>query len=141
MCFLSVFDTSLLQLAFHGLVELPGTDRFPTNFGQTRSPAQWPFRPQFLHVEFIFACSTCSRRFLISNSDFGRQLCTTFSTCTPCRRACSRPKESGTFCVNALRNVFAHVLIAERTVSCHECTHNVLFHAIHHVTELSIRTA
>ena len=50
-------------------------------------------------------------------------------------------EESGTFCVNSLRNVFAHVLIAERAVSCHKCTHNVLFHAIHHVTKFSIRTA
>ena len=50
-------------------------------------------------------------------------------------------EESGTLCVDALRNVFAYVLITERAISCHECTHDVLLHAVHHVTELSVRTA
>ena len=39
-------------------------------------------------------------------------------------------EESSTLCVDALRNVFAHVLIAERAVSCHECTHDVLLLAV-----------
>ena len=49
-------------------------------------------------------------------------------------------EESSTFCVDALRNVLAHVLIAERAIGCHECTHDVLLHAVHHVAELSVRT-
>ena len=69
----------------------------------------WHLRLQARHVEFFFACSTCSRRVLFSSSDRGLKLYTTILTVTACL-ACSRRK-------NAAHSAWTHSETSSHTSS------------------------